>query len=1524
MTERKPGPPKLSADRPYADWLRLVNWWKVQTDLPAEKQGASLAGSLEGRALDAVLELDDDVINSDTGVNEIVKKLDVLFKKNTLTEKIEDIEKFENLSRDEHKSIKDFIAEFDKCCNKLKTHRIEYPEDIKGFKLLKGAHLQPSEEKLIRATIDDITYDHVLRKLRDIYGDEKPSVSFNLKAETYYTHQAETPSDEDELEEYDYSIEEEVNDTLYAPRPRRGNFRSFNSQPKHLQQRSPSQYQNARQQGASSVNWRNSKPGSPPMHPQTAKPRGKNPLQRNGEQSRCRICQSINHWERECPDRRKINDVSLVLNEVILQTSNDVVLKNLVSETWGSTVLDCGATNTVCGRSWFDEFESSLSPDDVANIKYSESSKPFRFGDGKVVKSSKMATIPAFIGNKKLHINTDIVEADIPLLLSTSAMKKAQMQLNFANDTLSAFGQELPLKMTSNGLYSLPITKPTQLINNVCGKDEASHPIILKVVDEKSDKDIATKLHRSFAHPSSDRLLRLINSAGENWASNENLKREIREVTDSCSVCQIYKKPPPRPTVSLPLATEFQDTVAMDLKQYKGKLILHLVDVCTRLSAAVFIPNKNKNTIVNALFKIWLSVYGAPRKFMSDNGGEFANSDFLALCEQFGIIVQTTAAESPWSNGIVERHNQTLARTMDKIISDTGCDPELALMWAVNAKNALQNVAGFSPFQLVLGKSPRLPSVLTDDLPALTQVNTSDLIRDNLNTLHAARKAFIACENDAKIRRALSSNVRSTGEVKYVSGDTVLYKRDTSTQWHGPATVIGQADQQVFVKHGSFYIRVHPCRLQLVKGATRTVTEFPQPDNAHPTDTPLGVPGHQAQHVTPNPPTTHPETDTQATDLNPPANTSQHGQNTEQEREISENQNTLDDIDAAENTTTALPRQNSTCAIAGSSTTSESTSKLPPQKASNPAPSLVRVGTKIHYKDYQDHPIQEGTIISRAGRAKGQYKNWWNTEKKDGSNRVVNLDNIFEWGIVSNDESAPSEAELVQHMQDQGHESQVCDTLITINKAKETAAKLAELDQWKSMGVYREIEDQGQGCISLRWVLKDKLDSNGEQYCKARLCVRGFEEEQNYRTDSPTCSREGIRLFLSATASRRWKIHALDVKGAFLQGQELDRQVIIRPPKEADTSKLWELRKCAYGLADAPRRWYLRLREELLKLGASPSRYDNGIFIFNEPGTGTMDGMVILHVDDIMWSGNEETLLPIINLLKESFQISGESEGAFTYIGIHNTQKPDGSIILDQSTYTSSIVPIPMTAERLKDPQQTLTKDETTSLRSALGQLNWLANMTRPDISYTVSRISGHIKNATVADIKEVNKLIKYVGDTPSSVLFPSLDIKSTQIIVYTDSSFNNLDDGGSQGGQIVFLKDKFGKSCPISWRSTRVRRIARSTLAAESLSFADGLDSATFISSLATEFQMIPPKAPIIGMTDSRSLYDATNSCTQISDRRLRVEISAIRDSKEKGDAEIIWTKAENQLADVLTKKGASPYSLLQAISTGRIKDSQ
>ena len=75
---------------------------------------------------------------------------------------------------------------------------------------------------------------------------------------------------------------------------------------------------------------------------------------------------------------------------------------------------------------------------------------------------------------------------------------------------------------------------------------------------------------------------------------------------------------------------------------------------------------------------------------------------------------------------------------------------------------------------------------------------------------------------------------------------------------------------------------------------------------------------------------------------------------------------------------------------------------------------------------------------------------------------------------------------------------------------------------------------------------------------KARLLARGFEEENlvEIRKDSPTCCKENFRVLLLLIIANKWKIHSLDIKSAFLLGKKIDRDVYLRPPAEAGTSKL--------------------------------------------------------------------------------------------------------------------------------------------------------------------------------------------------------------------------------------------------------------------------------------------------------------------------------------------------------------------------------
>ena len=118
----------------------------------------------------------------------------------------------------------------------------------------------------------------------------------------------------------------------------------------------------------------------------------------------------------------------------------------------------------------------------------------------------------------------DIIPSNIPLLLSKESMKRANMKLNFENDTITAFGQPINLIVTKSGHYAIPIPNSKRILNDL---NTTHYHITLTLTNNKSDKDIAIKIHRQFANPTSNKLIKLINYAGQEWRNNENLKAEI-------------------------------------------------------------------------------------------------------------------------------------------------------------------------------------------------------------------------------------------------------------------------------------------------------------------------------------------------------------------------------------------------------------------------------------------------------------------------------------------------------------------------------------------------------------------------------------------------------------------------------------------------------------------------------------------------------------------------------------------------------------------------------------------------------------------------------------------------------------------------------------------------------------------------------------------------------------------------------------------------------------------------------------
>ena len=796
-------PPELEKSKTYNDWRKLIELWTNFTSLPKAKQASAIIfSSLTVEVQEAVLEIPNAEINSDEGVAKVLDRLDKLYKKDSLIEKIEAIDAYENFSRPPEMDIKKYINEFEKRYTKIKGCGSVVSDDLLAYRLMERANLYKSNNKLLRATAE-FKFDDMKKKLKSLFLNDDTTASSNASSSSVSDRfESINLMDNDEVFEETFYYQQHPSqrynsfNNIRGGGHMRGRIRvasdrgsqNFRGSSHHDHNRSSSRGNGRGNQrgprggmrggNSAQVHSRGSFRGGTRGGHTSAPGRNVNVLDSDGNPTQCHYCGDICHYSYNCPKRGTVDTlVTSVVGEVddiILFESDYDDPKGLLTESWNCGVLDCGAGKTVGGEKWLDVYTDSLSDNDKHKIEYSEPQSKYRFGDGAVVTPHMHVTIPASIGTHPVFIECDIVENDIPLLMSRTSMAKAEMSLNFKDDTLLAYNQTIKLPVTKTGHYLLPLTPPVQAMVD-------KTPIEINIASEvKSKKSKARHLHRQFAHPTAEKVNRFLNAAGEPWASDTELKQEITKVSENCRTCQVYGKPSPRPIVGFPMATKFLECVAMDLKFYYDKIILHLIDHATRLSISARIPSKKPPAVLNALFKNFIAIFGAADKYLTDNGGEFVNPEFNEMCEKFNIDIRTTPAESPWSNGMVERHNAVIAGMLDKVLEDTSCNFDIALAWCINAKNSMINVHGFTPYQLAFGKNPTLPSSFDNLPPANSPVDHSKVLKENLEALHSAREAFTKLENSERLKRALSHNVRSSNDARFVTGDVMYYKRENN------------------------------------------------------------------------------------------------------------------------------------------------------------------------------------------------------------------------------------------------------------------------------------------------------------------------------------------------------------------------------------------------------------------------------------------------------------------------------------------------------------------------------------------------------------------------------------------------------------------------------------------------------------------------------------------------------------------------------------------------------------------------
>ena len=590
-------PPVLEEDGNYDNYVKEIRIWQLLKVCTKQEEGPLIFKTLKGKAKDAALTLDVAQIGSETGLEQILTKLNAVFLADKNQRTFIALDSFEKYKRPPSVTISDFMMEFQKRQSKVESFNCKYPDGVLAYKLLKAANISNEHEKMCRATIKtgEWSLQSVTDQLHKIFNDI-PTVQCsnqNIKVEDVFHTNAENVPIQRPISHHQYYTEDNFE---YEDQ------QSYSPGPRFIKRELPNQYYD--QQGSESLPYdegydiyygsRYRRPFRPnfnrPKYPPSNLPNRKipfkstynssvntpNPKDARGNYTTCRKCHSIMHWIQDCPHASPEDNVYYTTHnsdDVYIEVMQSSVpfsyeqYTSLVSETFNRGVIDSGCAKTCCGKGWYETYLETLSEEQVNKIQSFKSQSKFRFGDSQPITAEKKVLLPMTIAEKDILVETEVVPCDIPLLLSKDTMKKLKAKQDYENDTICIFDKKIDMICTNTGHYAVPICKNTLIKYD----DTSDKIVVLFNLEGNCDvKSIAKKLHQQFSHPSADRLIKYIRKAG---VENDELFSAIGNISDHCDTCKKYSKVRPRPSVTFPLATEFNDTVAIDLKIFKNNEI---------------------------------------------------------------------------------------------------------------------------------------------------------------------------------------------------------------------------------------------------------------------------------------------------------------------------------------------------------------------------------------------------------------------------------------------------------------------------------------------------------------------------------------------------------------------------------------------------------------------------------------------------------------------------------------------------------------------------------------------------------------------------------------------------------------------------------------------------------------------------------------------------------------------------------------------------------------------------------------
>ena len=501
-----------------------------------EARGAFVFTLLQGKALECVEHLDPSTYQCADGEKVLFGLLDKRFPQKDVADELgETLQQVFSLRAADGENLKTWISRatelFDRCRRKT---NVDFPSEARGWVVLHRSGLNAEQKAVVLArSLGVLKVDEISRAMRSCYPE------FVAKNKSHGVSLVEEPEEDFDLDEGPAADFEDIEAFLADHEPGDAEAEAYpeNEVAEIL-----------------AVSWKDKRKEITKLQQQRrfgeakeARRRFRVEIEELKRKTRCRKCNQVGHWEKECTSKGRgksysksaskskstpsesgaglvqweehfvasvecltasVRPAPTMIEQLRQRQRQSNPVEALLVSSPGYGILDSGCGKSIIGALTLADFRELWKKSGFVQPESFPEVNHFRYGNDQQETSTQSIKIPVKLAGKTGSIKAAIVKGRTPLLVSRATLRQLKAHIDFGRDELHVFDQILPLETNQAGQYVVSLLGESQPVEAVTFQEVLitdSCPVVNKpIIESEIEEDQAGPVNTVEDHITKD------------------------------------------------------------------------------------------------------------------------------------------------------------------------------------------------------------------------------------------------------------------------------------------------------------------------------------------------------------------------------------------------------------------------------------------------------------------------------------------------------------------------------------------------------------------------------------------------------------------------------------------------------------------------------------------------------------------------------------------------------------------------------------------------------------------------------------------------------------------------------------------------------------------------------------------------------------------------------------------------------------------------------------------------------------